>query len=190
MRNGNRAFALFIEFMKFGCFTFGGGLNIVAQMHKLYVEERKTISNVELLDLASVARSLPGTFIGNVAFLFGYREAGYLGAFQAVIGMVFPPFVIIALLVYFYNEFHNNAGIMSAMNGIRAAVVPIMASAVLNLLNGAFPHKPCYVVAVLAFCLYLFFGVSCVWLVILGAVAGLALSCYYEHKGGDNDGAA
>ena len=67
---------LFVQFMKFGLFTFGGGWSIVAQMQKLYVEEKHTITAEELLDLTSVGRSVPGTMIGNVAVLYGYRVAG------------------------------------------------------------------------------------------------------------------
>ena len=75
MRRWKDIAVLFVQFMKFGCFTFGGGWSIVAQMQQLYVEQRHTITNEELLDLTSVGRSLPGTMIGNVAMLYGWREA-------------------------------------------------------------------------------------------------------------------
>lgn len=188
MKNGGKALKLFIQFLKFGCFTFGGGLNIVAQMQRLYVDEEKSISNVELLDLTSVARSMPGLFVGNVAFLYGYRDAGYPGAFAALIGMVIPPMTVLSLITYFYKEFHSQDTVMSAMRGVRAAVVPIMASAVLGLLRGAFPVRACCVVAAASLCLYLFFHVNCVWLVVGGAAAGLIISRF--KKGGGSDGAA
>ena len=76
MNNLKKAAVLFGQFFQFGCFTFGGGWSIVAQMQKLYVEKEKTITSQELLDITSVGRSLPGTMIGNVAMLYGYRAAG------------------------------------------------------------------------------------------------------------------
>ena len=76
MKNWKKALTLFRQFFQFGCFTFGGGWSIVAQMQKLYVEREKTITSQELLDITSVGRSLPGTMIGNVAFLYGYRVGG------------------------------------------------------------------------------------------------------------------
>ena len=42
---------MFLEFAKFGCFTFGGGWSIIAQMRQLYVEKQKVITDEELLDL-------------------------------------------------------------------------------------------------------------------------------------------
>ena len=76
MKRARQVLGLFFQFMKFGLFTFGGGWSIVAQMQKLYVEQEKVITSEELLDLTSVGRSLPGTMIGNVAVLYGYRVAG------------------------------------------------------------------------------------------------------------------
>ena len=188
MKKTGGALRLFVQFLKFGCFTFGGGLNIVAQMQRLYVDEEKKITNVELLDLTGVARSLPGLFVGNVAFLYGYRDSGYPGAFAAIFGMVIPPVIVLSVITYFYTEFHSQATVMSAMTGVRAAVVPIMASAILGLVRGAFPMRICYAVAAAALGLYLFLHVNCVWLVAGGAAAGLIISRFW--KGGRGDGAA
>lgn len=40
MKNTKYAFQFFCDFLKFGCFTFGGGWSIVDQMQKRYVEEQ------------------------------------------------------------------------------------------------------------------------------------------------------
>ena len=71
-----------------------------------------------------------------------------------------------------YRELQNTTRVdlAAAMTGVRAAVVPIMLSALLGLYKSAFRFPPCVVVAVLSFSLYLFLGVSCVWLVIIGAI--------------------
>ncbi len=182
MKQTRAALRLFVQFLNFGCFTFGGGMNIVAQMQRRYVEKEKKISAMELLDLTGVARSMPGLFVGNVAFLYGYREAGYPGALAALIGMVIPPIAVLSFVTYFYNVFRTQETVMRAMTGIRAAVVPIMASAVLGLMRGAFPIKACFAVAAAAFGLYLFCGVSCVWLIAVGIAAGLALSVFRERN--------
>lgn len=59
MKRARQILELFLQFMKFGLFTFGGGWSIIAQMQKLYVEQEHTITSEELLDLTSVGRSLP-----------------------------------------------------------------------------------------------------------------------------------
>lgn len=173
---------LFRDFLKFGCFTFGGGLSIVAQMQSEYAEKRKIMSSEELLDLTSVARSMPGIMICNVAMLFGHRMAGFLGGCICVLGLCLPPMAILTLITTCYTIFQTNPLVMAAMSGIRAAIAPIILSAALSLTKGAYRFPPCYAVTVLAFCLYVFWGVSAIWLVVIGAVSGLLISEYYERK--------
>ena len=187
MKNTRYVFRLFCDFLKFGCFTFGGGWSIVAQMQKRYVEEQKCITQEELLDLTSVGRSLPGTMIGNVAMLFGYRMGGVLGGIACVIGMTLPPMLILSVITLFYNAFRENLWVAAAMNGIRSAVVPIILSAALGMVKGAFKYSPCVFVMLILLCLYLFFDVSCIYLVIIGAVCGVIISEVYERKQGGAD---
>ena len=182
MNNLKKAAVLFGQFFQFGCFTFGGGWSIVAQMQKLYVEKEKTITSQELLDITSVGRSLPGTMIGNVAMLYGYRAAGILGGIACVIAMVTPPMIVLSLITYFYTLFKENLWVMSAMTGVRAAIVPIIASAAVNMVRGAFRFPPCYVLTAAAFALYLFFNVSCVLLVVMGVIGGILICECHERR--------
>lgn len=170
------------DFMKFGLFTFGGGWSIVAQMQSRYVEGKGTLTQEELLDLTSVGRSLPGTMVGNVAMLFGYRTAGFWGGVVCVFGMVIPPMAVLTVITLFYTAVRHNPWVTAAMMGVRCAVVPIMVSALMGMVKGAFRWRPCVAVMAVSFCLYLFLNVNCVWLVVIGAVCGLIISKYMEGK--------
>lgn len=174
---------LFWQFFKFGCFTFGGGWSIVAQMQQVYAREKKLMGEEEILDLAAVGKSVPGTMIGNVAMLFGYRMGGYWGGLACVLGMILPPFLVLAVVTVFYGAIRGNPWVAAAMTGIRAAVAPIIFSAVVGMFRGAFVDPPCFVIAAAALVLYLGLGVSGVWLMLGGAVCGLALCEYYERRG-------
>lgn len=182
MNRWKQALVLFGQFFKFGCFTFGGGWSIIAQMQKLYVEDEKTITSQELLDITSVARSLPGTMIGNVAMLYGYRSGGMVCGILCVIAMITPPMIILTLITYFYTLFRENVWVMNAMTGVRAAIVPIIASAAIHMVKGAFRFPPCYVLTVISVILYLFFGVGCAELVVIGIIGGILICEYYERR--------
>ena len=181
---------MFLEFAKFGCFTFGGGWSIIAQMQQMYVEKRKEITSQELLDLTSVAKSLPGTMIANVAMLYGYRVGGLWGGLAAVFGMILPPLAVIVAISYFYAAFRANPWASAAMEGMQAAVVPIIAGAALGMVKGSVNYSPCVLVAAASFVLYTFFQVSAVYLVLMGVAAGLLIGEYYERKGAGGHGAA
>ena len=163
-------------FFKFGCFTFGGGWSIVAQIQKEYVEKKHWITDEQLLDYTSMARSIPGLMIGNTSILFGYQAAGVPGALAALLGITLPPFVIMIGVTFIYSVFRDNPLVASAMTGVRAAVVPIIISALLKLFKSGMKDGWCYLIALSAMALCLFSGLSNVLIVLLGAAAGLLIT--------------
>ncbi len=174
--------SLFLEFMRFGCCTFGGGWSIIAQMQQLYVEKRKDLSAEELLDLTSVAKSLPGTMIGNVAMLYGYRVAGLPGGIVCVFGMTVPPMLILIAISFGYQAFRANYWVNAVMKGMQAAVVPIIGSAAIGLVKGSVKYSPCVLVILLCFGLYLFWDVNPILLVLIGIASGFLIGSFYERK--------
>lgn len=184
MKQVSMALQLFWDFFKLGFFTFGGGWSIVAQMQKTYVNGKKCISDEELIDLTSVARSLPGTMIGNVAMLFGYRTCGVLGGLAAVFGMAVPPLIMLSVIAMFYTAFRDNTWIAAGMNGVRASVVPIILCAAVGMIKGSFKYRPCIVVMLVTLALYLCFEMNCVYLVLFGAVCGILICEIYERRQG------
>ena len=173
---------LYMEFLKFGAFTFGGGWSIVAQMKELYVDRQHIITNEELLDITSIGRSLPGTMIGNIAMFFGHRMAGFFGGLACMFGMITVPMIILLIITSFYTAFQSNIWVASAMKGVRAAVAPVILSALMGMVKSAFKLPPCYAVALGMFGLYFFLRVSPIMLVIIGAVLGLIICEYYERR--------
>lgn len=169
----NRVANIFWTFLKFGCFTFGGGWSIVAQIQKEYVEKKHWITDEELLDFTSVGRSVPGLMIANTSVLFGYHTAGFFGALAALLGICLPPIVIMYGVTFVYSLVHDNPYIIQAMMGVRAAVVPIILCAMLKLTRSALKDAICWLIALCAALLSFFTGMSNILIVILGAVAGL-----------------
>ena len=168
-----RTLDLFKVFFKFGCFTFGGGWSIVAQIQKEYVEKKHWITDEELLDFTSVGRSLPGLMIGNTSVLFGYHAAGIPGAMAALIAMILPPVIIMIGVTFLYGLVKDNPYVARAMIGVRAAVVPIIISALVKLFKAGMKDVFCYFVAAAALALCLFVRLNNVLIVLLGAAAGL-----------------
>ena len=170
---------VFINFLKFGCFTFGGGWSIVAQIQKEYVEKKRWITDEELLDFTSVGRSIPGLMSGNASVLFGHHVAGIPGALLALLGIVLPPFAIMIAVTFIYGLVKDNAYVSYAMMGVRAAVVPIIISAMVKLFKAGMKDVFCYLIAIGGLALCLFTGISNVLIVVIGAAAGLI---YMEVK--------
>ncbi len=182
MKPKYNVFTLLKEFMRFGTFTFGGGWGIIAQMQQVYVEEKKLITDQELLDVISVAKSLPGVMIANLAMLFGWRMAGFWGGLAALLGMSMPPMVVMIVISMGYRAFRENYWVIAAMSGAQAAVVPVIMVAAKNMIKGSLQNKLCIAVTAVCAVLYFFFDVSAIALVVIGMISGLLISEYNDRK--------
>lgn len=163
-------------FCKIGCFTFGGGWSIVAQIQREFVDKRHWMTEADLLDMVAVGRSLPGTMIGNVSYLFGYHLGGIFCGVCSTVGMLIPPMVILSIITFFYNSFRDNLYVSRAMVGVRATVAPIIGGACLSLRKSAYPDKLAYVLTAIALVLAVFTSTSTIAIVLLGAAAGLLIT--------------
>ncbi len=169
------ALGLYAYFFRIGWFIFGGGWNIVAQIQKDFVEKQNKLTGQELLDIVSVGRSMPGTMIGNVAYLFGYHQCGAAGGVLAVLGIITPPMIILSVVTVFYRAVRDNPYVARVLNGVRAAVCPIILAAVLKLQKTSSPlPRPVFWAVVGAACVASFaFDISSVLIVAAGVLMGL-----------------
>lgn len=159
-------------------------------MQQLYVDNKKSMTSEELLDLVSVAKSVPGTMIANVGMLYGYRVHGLAGGLVCLVGMCLPPMLVMLLISAFYSAFRDNYWVNAAMMGMQAAVVPIIASAAGNMIKGTVQYPPCAIVIVASTVLYLFLEINPVLLVVMGVICGLLIGGYYEGMEAKKHGAA
>ena len=178
-----KALEMYLYFFRIGWFTFGGGWSIVAQIQKDYVEGKKEISSEDLLDFVSVGRSLPGVMICNIAYIFGNYQAGAVGGLLALLGIATPPVIILTAITFCYTNVKDNVYVAGALKGVRAAVAPIIFSAALKLRHGAYPNKLCYLITIIGCIGTFYFGISCVWFIIFGAVMGLVMSSWEKSAG-------
>ena len=73
-----KALQLFLTFFKIGAFTFGGGYAMIPLIQKEVVEEKKWITDDDILEIIAIAESTPGPIAINSATFVGYRVCGAL----------------------------------------------------------------------------------------------------------------
>ena len=83
---------IFLTMFRIGCFTYGGGWSIFAQLEEEFGEKRGWLTKEEFLDIMSLARSFPGIMVINMSVMFGYRVRGVPGAMAAAFGLAAPAF--------------------------------------------------------------------------------------------------
>lgn len=167
---------LFTSFFKIGAFTLGGGYVMIPLIEKEVVEKRQWIAPDEFSEMLTLAQSAPGPISINAAVFVGYKMAGFKGLLFTVLGTVIPSFVVILLIASFFADIRENEIVEHVFNGIRPAVVALIAVPVVNMLKKAGFKWGIVLIALVSAVLVWWFSVSPV---IVIAIAGLSGIIYH-----------
>lgn len=165
------SFSLFYSFFKIGLFTFGGGYAMIPLVQREVVG-KGWILEAQFLELLTLAQSAPGPLALNTAVFVGYRVKGYRGVALSVFGIILPSFVIILIIAIYLHSFRDNHVVAAVFKGIRPAVVALMLAPVFGFSKGLGWKRG--VLAVVAAFLVWYFSISSVYLIIFGALGGIA----------------
>ena len=128
---------MFLTFLKIGWFTFGGGYAMLPMIRE-EVSSHGWLNQSELINFIAVSESTPGPFAVNIATFVGTRTGGIFGGLCATLGVILPSFVIILIVARCYQKFKSNKLVVGAMNGLKPAVVGLIAAALLSLSGTVF----------------------------------------------------
>ena len=175
MDRWKRLWVIFIVMAKIGLFTFGGGWSIIVQIQNEFVEKRGWMTEEQIVDYMSLAKSFPGIMIINMAVFCGYTMSGIAGAFTAAIGLSLPALGAIALVAYFYNSLKTNIFVAKILNGVRSVVIPIILSAAVKLKKTALKEVPAYVIAAITFVVCALTSFNKAVIILIALMAGLLI---------------
>lgn len=116
---------LFLEFLKVGAFSFGGGYGMIAVIRDICLA-KAWLTEEELLNFIAVAESTPGPIAVNMATFVGTSQGGLPGAVVATFGVVLPSFVIILLVSALFKNLLKLAGVQAALKGVRPVVIGLI----------------------------------------------------------------
>lgn len=170
-----RLLAMFWIMAKIGCLTFGGGWSIIGQMQAEFVEKRGWLSQEQIIDFMSLAKSFPGIMIINMSVLCGYAMEGVAGALSAAFGLTAPAILAIGLVTYFYGSLKSNPYVEKVLNGVRCVVIPIILQAAWKLKDKSLTSAVSYGLLAAAFAVCGFTDISKPAVMIVGAALGLLI---------------
>ncbi len=180
MQKRKELWQLFTAFFRIGLFTFGGGLAMVPMIEREVIERHGWTDRDEILDIYAMAQSVPGVIAANTAIFLGNRLHGFWGAVTALVGVVLPSLVIITLIALFFNQIKGNAIIAAAFEGIRSAVVGLLAVAAVRVGRTAVTSRFAFWVCLGAFLLSISGYVNIIFIIILAGLVGYG---QYRVKG-------
>lgn len=162
---------LFWTFFKIGLFGFGGGYAMISMIQGEVVNNYHWLNAGQFTDIVAISQSTPGPIGINSATYVGYSSivnAGYdpvwgvVGSCIATFAVVLPSFILMLLISKFLLKYKNHPSVEHTFQGLRPAVVGLLAAAALLLMtseNFSTPSENVYqfVLSILLF-LFAFIG--------------------------------
>ena len=125
---------LFVSFFQIGMLSFGGGYGALPLIEQEIIEGRAWMTTKEFIGVLTMSEMTPGSISINSATFVGNHIAGIPGSIAATLGVVTPSVVIVLLLAVLYYKFRNISMVQGVIQGLRPAVVALIAAAGVTIL--------------------------------------------------------
>ena len=127
---------LFYTFFKIGLFGFGGGYAMLSMIQGEVVTRYDWVSSQEFTDIVAISQMTPGPIGINAATYVGFTSTGsVVGSVIATFAVVLPSFILMLTISKFFLKYQKHPVVESIFSGLRPAVVGLLASAALVLMN-------------------------------------------------------
>jgi chromate transporter len=161
------------EFLKLGVVVFGSGYVLLAYLRRDLVDGLGWLDTRQVLDAVVAGQITPGPVFTTATFL-GYLLGGVPAALVATAGIFLPSFVMVAALEPLVGPIRRSPWAGAALDGVTMAALGLMAGVTIDLGRAAITDPLTAVVAVAALGVVLRWRPNALWLVLAGAVIGIA----------------
>jgi chromate transporter len=165
--------SLFLFFLKVGAVLFGSGYVLLAFLQSSLVERWHWLTQSQLLDAVAVGQFTPGPVFTTATFI-GYLLGGVRGAFVATLGIFLPSFVFVAASGPLIPRLRRSPAAGAFLDGVNAASLALMLVVACLLGRSALIDAPTCLLAAASALLLIRARVNSAWLVLGGALLGLA----------------
>ena len=130
---------LFWDFFKVSCFAFGGAYGAIPLIRDM-VLGNGWITDERLTYMIAVSESTPGPIMVNLAIYIGSDQAGFWGSLTATVGVVFPAYLIILLVMGILKNAIGNPCVQAVLRGLKPCVTGIvLATGIYMVIRNALP---------------------------------------------------
>lgn len=147
------------SFGKIGLISLGGGNSMLKLLEYEAVDYRHWVGNEEFVGMLGTSFLFPGLTAVKLAALIGYKAAGLLGLFLAVISLNLPG-LIMAILGYHWLTTHDGPVTRKIMISVQYGGLALLAAATFSVAQGVVGM---YVSIPIAIACILFFLALVLW---------------------------
>jgi chromate transporter len=164
---------LFLVFLRIGSIVFGSGYVLLAFLRADLVVHRAWVTDAQLVDAVAIGQVTPGPVFTTATFL-GYLLRGPVGALVATVGIFLPAFILVAISGPLIPLIRRSATAGVFLDGVNVASLALMVAVSYQLGRSAIVDWLSAGLAVASAALLLRFRINSAWLVLGGAIIGIA----------------
>ena len=165
---------LFLTLLKIGAVLYGSGYVILAFLQGDFVERYGWLTQAQLIDAVAIGQVTPGPVFTTATFV-GYVLEGVPGALLATLAIFLPSFLFVAVTHRFIEPMRASRWFSGLLDGVNAAALGLMAAVTFVLGREAIGDGVTAALAIASAGLLLATRINSVWLILAGAVVGLAV---------------
>jgi len=166
------AWPIFFAFVRIGSVLFGSGYVLLAFLRAELIDRYHWLTSQQLLDAVAIGQVTPGPVFTTATFI-GYLLMGPKGAVAATIGIFLPAFIFVGVGALFLPRLRQSQTFASALNGVNAASLALMAVVTVQLGRTALTGWIPIALALVSAVALLRFKVNSSWVLLAVVVVGL-----------------
>ena len=167
-------FTFFWTIFYINLFTIGGGYVMLPLLQREVVDHYHWLSNKEFVESIAIGQVTHGPLTIMNVFI-GYKIFGFWGALGAVIFSYLPSIILVTIASHYYLKFKNSWIVKASFQGIRPAVIGLLAAIAITLGRASIVDVPTGLIATGGFAILVFTKVEPTFVILGSGVAGALL---------------
>jgi len=159
-----------LSFSKIGAVAFGGFAAIPLIQHDM-VDRLHWLSTKEFLDGIALGCVTPGPIMITATFV-GYKVAGFWGASMATLGVFFPSFFILVVLIPYHDRLRGLEKVRMMEQGVLGSFIGILALVLYNFGRTSLIDVPSILMASGAF-IAIYKKISLPYILLVGVILSI-----------------
>jgi chromate transporter len=162
-------------FLHVGATAFGGLGTTLALIERELVTKRAVLTPADVTEALTYTKLLPGSTGPQAIAYLGYKLGGWSGSALAMAAFIFPSALLMVLLAGAYVATTALPAIGPTVNGLTAGVVGILLATTYRLGKPNIKEPLTWGIALVAFAVGAFLGVSAALIVVAAGLLGMIL---------------
>lgn len=131
---------LFLEFLKIGLFSFGGGMSTLPYIFEMS-RETSWISLEEVNNFLTISQVTPGPLACNIGTITGLKVGGIVGAIIANIAFIIPAICFMGIGYKIFYKIKERKEFLDILKTVRSASLAILISSSLSIFRQVFINQ-------------------------------------------------